>query len=71
MIYPSFFAALSNDQEQFILNGNFIVSMYSREVHINKTVLEYSGSNSIVETITTDDKLQRAVNLYVSIKAKV
>ncbi|XP_030827982.1 A disintegrin and metalloproteinase with thrombospondin motifs 9 [Strongylocentrotus purpuratus] len=59
------YLALSNDQDQFILNGNFIVSMYAREIHINKTVLQYSGSSRAVETIISNDKIQRAINLYI------
>ncbi|XP_071481500.1 A disintegrin and metalloproteinase with thrombospondin motifs 9-like [Diadema antillarum] len=59
------YLALSNDANEFILNGNFVVSMYSKEIYINKSVLEYSGSNTTVESIIGEDRLPRAVNLYI------
>ena len=46
-----FFIALRNANNEFILNGNYQVSVYPVQITVQKAVLWYSGSDNIVERI--------------------
>ncbi|CAG7721092.1 unnamed protein product, partial [Allacma fusca] len=38
---------------EFLLNGNYVVSMFRKNVHASGTILEYSGSDSSTERINS------------------
>lgn len=64
MLYP--FAALSDTQGNFLLNGNFVVSMSKKEINIQGAIFEYSGSNNSIERINSTDRLEEELVLQVS-----
>ncbi|ROL48379.1 A disintegrin and metalloproteinase with thrombospondin motifs 20 [Anabarilius grahami] len=45
------YLALSDSQSNFLLNGNFVVSMFKREITFKGAEIEYSGSNTTEERI--------------------
>uniref|UniRef100_A0A8D0GRT1 ADAM metallopeptidase with thrombospondin type 1 motif 20 n=1 Tax=Sphenodon punctatus TaxID=8508 RepID=A0A8D0GRT1_SPHPU len=59
------YLALSDTQGNFILNGNFVVSMSKKEVSIHGAIFEYSGSNNIIERINSTGQLDEELILQV------
>ncbi|XP_048839072.1 LOW QUALITY PROTEIN: A disintegrin and metalloproteinase with thrombospondin motifs 20-like [Brienomyrus brachyistius] len=59
------YLALSDSQSNFILNGNFVVAMFKREVTVKGAVIEYSGSDAIVERINCTDRTEEELVLQV------
>ncbi|XP_038235081.1 A disintegrin and metalloproteinase with thrombospondin motifs 20 isoform X3 [Dermochelys coriacea] len=57
--------ALSDTHGNFILNGNFVVSMSKKEIGIQGAIFEYSGSNNTVERINSTDRLEEELILQV------
>ena len=56
-----------NEHTQFILNGEFIINLFEREVRVGKTLIKYSGSGNVVERITCNDVLDAPITVFVSI----
>lgn len=61
------FAALQNSEKKYILNGDFIVRTERWRVRLNSGMLEYSGSDEIVERINSTRMIGETVNVYVRI----
>ncbi|XP_034372581.1 A disintegrin and metalloproteinase with thrombospondin motifs 20 isoform X1 [Arvicanthis niloticus] len=59
------YLALSDTQGNFLLNGNFVVSMAKKEINIQGAVFEYSGSNNSIERINSTDRLEAELVLQV------
>uniref|UniRef100_A0A8B9M7D3 Peptidase M12B domain-containing protein n=1 Tax=Accipiter nisus TaxID=211598 RepID=A0A8B9M7D3_9AVES len=59
------YLALSDIHGNFILNGNFVVSMSKREINIQGAIFEYSGSNSTIERINSTDRIEEELTLQV------
>ncbi|EOB04433.1 A disintegrin and metalloproteinase with thrombospondin motifs 9, partial [Anas platyrhynchos] len=59
------YLALSNSQGDFILNGEFVVSMFKREIKVGNAVIEYSGSDNTVERINSTDRIEQEITLQV------
>ncbi|XP_015414045.1 PREDICTED: A disintegrin and metalloproteinase with thrombospondin motifs 20 [Myotis davidii] len=59
------YLALSDTQGNFLLNGNFVVSMAKKEIHVQGAIFEYSGSNSSTERINSTDRLEEELVLQV------
>lgn len=62
------FTALSDTQGNFLLNGNFVVSMAKKEINIQGAVFEYSGSNNSIERINSTDRLEAELVLQVRVQ---
>ncbi|GAB1299762.1 A disintegrin and metalloproteinase with thrombospondin motifs 20 [Apodemus speciosus] len=60
------YLALSDTQGNFLLNGNFVVSMAKKEINIQGAVFEYSGSNNSIERINSTDRLDAELVLQRS-----
>lgn len=60
------FTALSDTQGNFLLNGNFVVSMSKKEINIQGAIFEYSGSNNSIERINSTDRLEEELVLQVN-----
>ncbi|MED6294619.1 A disintegrin and metalloproteinase with thrombospondin motifs 20, partial [Characodon lateralis] len=58
-------SALSDTQSNFLLNGNFVVAMFKREVTFKGTIIEYSGSDTKVERINCTDRIEEELILQV------
>ncbi|ELK08453.1 A disintegrin and metalloproteinase with thrombospondin motif 20 [Pteropus alecto] len=59
------YLALSDTQGNFLLNGNFVVSMSKKEINIQGAIFEYSGSNNSIERINSTDRLEEELVLQV------
>ncbi|XP_048817050.1 A disintegrin and metalloproteinase with thrombospondin motifs 20 isoform X4 [Lagopus muta] len=59
------YLALSDVHGNFILNGNFVVSMSKREINIHGAIFEYNGSNNTVERINSTDRIEEELTLQV------
>ncbi|XP_069759188.1 A disintegrin and metalloproteinase with thrombospondin motifs 20-like isoform X2 [Narcine bancroftii] len=59
------YLALSDSHGKFILNGNFVVSMFQREIIVQGTTIEYSGSDSDVERINCTGRIEEGLTLQV------
>ncbi|XP_023579364.1 A disintegrin and metalloproteinase with thrombospondin motifs 20 isoform X1 [Octodon degus] len=59
------YLALSDAQGNFLLNGNYFVSMSKKEINIQGATFEYSGSNHSVERINSTDRLEEELVLQV------
>lgn len=48
-----------------MLNGDFVVTMSKREIRLGNVVIEYSGSDNIVERINCTDRIEQELLLQV------
>lgn len=48
-----------------MLNGNFIVSAFHKELHVSGTILEYSGSGTVVERINGTGMIYEDIYVHV------
>lgn len=60
-----FCAALSNSHGVFILNGDFVVSMFKREIKVGNAVIEYSGSDNTIERINSTERIEQEIVVQV------
>lgn len=73
LFYPSWLravslfldAALSDSQANSLLNGNFVVAMFKREINFKGTIIEYSGSDTKVERINCTERIEEELILQV------
>uniref|UniRef100_A0A0P6J9Z7 A disintegrin and metalloproteinase with thrombospondin motifs 9 preproprotein n=1 Tax=Heterocephalus glaber TaxID=10181 RepID=A0A0P6J9Z7_HETGA len=59
------YLALSSSKGEFLLNGDFVVTMSKKEIRIGKAMIEYSGSDNIVERINSTDRIDQELVLQV------
>uniref|UniRef100_A0A8K9XKS2 Peptidase M12B domain-containing protein n=1 Tax=Oncorhynchus mykiss TaxID=8022 RepID=A0A8K9XKS2_ONCMY len=59
------YLALSDSHSNFLLNGNFVVAMFKREIPFKGTVIEYSGSDTIEERINCTERIEEELILQV------
>uniref|UniRef100_A0A8D3C798 ADAM metallopeptidase with thrombospondin type 1 motif 20 n=1 Tax=Scophthalmus maximus TaxID=52904 RepID=A0A8D3C798_SCOMX len=59
------YLALSDSQSNSLLNGNFVVAMFKREITFKGTVIEYSGSDTKVERINCTERIEEELVLCV------
>ncbi|XP_048206844.1 A disintegrin and metalloproteinase with thrombospondin motifs 20 [Perognathus longimembris pacificus] len=59
------YLALSDTQGNFLLNGNFVVSMSKKEINIQGAIFQYSGSNHSLERINSTDRLEEELVVQV------
>uniref|UniRef100_A0A8C6VYZ8 ADAM metallopeptidase with thrombospondin type 1 motif 9 n=1 Tax=Nothobranchius furzeri TaxID=105023 RepID=A0A8C6VYZ8_NOTFU len=60
------YLAISNSRGEFLLNGEYVVSMFKREIKVGEAVIEYSGSDHVVERINcTDQRLREDCLCFV------
>ena len=59
-------SALRSASGEYLLNGNFVVSMFRKEMNMKGTLVEYSGSDNVIERINSTDSLQEDMDLLVS-----
>ncbi|XP_061825570.2 A disintegrin and metalloproteinase with thrombospondin motifs 20 [Nerophis lumbriciformis] len=59
------YLALSDGQSNFLLNGNFVVAMFKREITFKGTAIEYSGSDTKVERINCTERIEEELVLQV------
>uniref|UniRef100_A0A8C1TCX1 Peptidase M12B domain-containing protein n=1 Tax=Cyprinus carpio TaxID=7962 RepID=A0A8C1TCX1_CYPCA len=54
-----------NTMSNFLLNGNFVVSVFKREIPFKGAEIEYSGSNATVERINCTQRIEEELVLQV------
>ncbi|XP_043943348.1 A disintegrin and metalloproteinase with thrombospondin motifs 20 [Protopterus annectens] len=59
------YLALSDSQGDFVLNGNFVVSMFRRELNLHGASIEYSGSGNAIERINCSGRIQEELIVQV------
>uniref|UniRef100_A0A4W5MGN4 ADAM metallopeptidase with thrombospondin type 1 motif 20 n=1 Tax=Hucho hucho TaxID=62062 RepID=A0A4W5MGN4_9TELE len=59
------YLALSDSHSNFLLNGNFVVAMFKREITFKGTVIEYSGSDTKEERINCTERVEEELILQV------
>ena len=62
--------ALRKLNNEFVLNGDFVVSVYRKLIEVSGTKLEYSGSDHVVERINCSKMLNEDIELLVSPKTR-
>ncbi|KAG8435871.1 hypothetical protein GDO86_007096 [Hymenochirus boettgeri] len=59
------YLALSNSHGEFLLNGDFVVNMFKREIKVGNAVIEYSGSDNVIERINCTDRIEQEIVLQI------
>ncbi|XP_056293354.1 A disintegrin and metalloproteinase with thrombospondin motifs 9 [Pseudoliparis swirei] len=59
------YLATSNGRGEFLLNGEFVVSMFKREIKVGSVLVEYSGSDHVVERINCTARLEEDIIVQV------
>ncbi|CAG5957760.1 unnamed protein product [Menidia menidia] len=59
------YLALADSQSNSLLNGNFVVAMFKREITFKGTVIDYSGSDTKVERINCTERIEEELILQV------
>uniref|UniRef100_A0A8C4IAA9 ADAM metallopeptidase with thrombospondin type 1 motif, 9 n=1 Tax=Dicentrarchus labrax TaxID=13489 RepID=A0A8C4IAA9_DICLA len=59
------YLAISNSRGEFLLNGEFVVSMFKREIKVGSAVIEYSGSDHVIERINCTDRIEEEIIVQV------
>uniref|UniRef100_A0A7N6BZL0 Peptidase M12B domain-containing protein n=1 Tax=Anabas testudineus TaxID=64144 RepID=A0A7N6BZL0_ANATE len=59
------YLAISNSRGEFLLNGDFVVSMFKREIKVGNAVIEYSGSDHVIERINCTDRIEEEIIVQV------
>ena len=59
-------SALRDSNNSFILNGNLVVSSHKKHLHVKGSMLEYSGSDNVIEVINGTRMLDERLYLMVS-----
>ncbi|KAB5536845.1 hypothetical protein PHYPO_G00112000 [Pangasianodon hypophthalmus] len=59
------YLAVANSRGEYLLNGDFVVSMFKREVKVGRAILEYSGSDHIVERLNCTDRIEEEIVIQV------
>jgi len=57
--------ALVDARGNYVLNGNFVVSAFHKELHVSGTILEYSGSGTVVERINGTGMIYEDIYVHV------
>ena len=62
----SVFSALVNSKGVYLFNGDFVVSIFRKEVAVKNAMIDYTGSDTIVERINCTGSVGESLSLYVS-----
>ena len=57
--------ALRDSNNSFILNGNFVVSVHKKNIHVKGSMLEYSGSDNVIEVVNGTRMINEPLYLMV------
>ncbi|CAB1353577.1 unnamed protein product [Coregonus sp. 'balchen'] len=59
------YLAVSNSRGEYLLNGEFVVSMFKREIKLGNAIIEYSGSDHVIERINCTDRIEEEIIVQV------
>ena len=58
--------AVMDQNTQFVLNGDFIINLFEREIQVDGALIKYSGSDNVVEKIICNEVLNSPITVFVS-----
>ena len=61
----NYLALMDPQTGEYLLNGNFVVSMFAKTIQFGGTTIEYSGSDAVVERLNSSKPLKRDVVVQV------
>lgn len=64
----NYLALMDPQTGEYLLNGNFVVSMFAKTIQFGGTTIEYSGSDAVVERLNSSKPLKRDVVVQVTIR---
>uniref|UniRef100_A0A4W4GDV2 Peptidase M12B domain-containing protein n=1 Tax=Electrophorus electricus TaxID=8005 RepID=A0A4W4GDV2_ELEEL len=59
------YLAVANGRGEYLLNGEFVVSMFKRELKVGEGVVEYSGSDHVIERLNCTDRIDEDIVIQV------
>ncbi|XP_030632604.1 A disintegrin and metalloproteinase with thrombospondin motifs 9 [Chanos chanos] len=59
------YLAVSNSRGEYLLNGDFVVSMFKREIKVGNAIIEYSGSDHVIERLNCTDRIEEEIVVQV------
>ncbi|XP_077458454.1 A disintegrin and metalloproteinase with thrombospondin motifs 9 [Stigmatopora argus] len=59
------YLAISNSRGEFLLNGAYVVSVFKREIKVGNAVIEYTGSDHVIERINCTERLEEEIIIQV------
>uniref|UniRef100_A0A8B9LLE5 ADAM metallopeptidase with thrombospondin type 1 motif, 9 n=1 Tax=Astyanax mexicanus TaxID=7994 RepID=A0A8B9LLE5_ASTMX len=59
------YLAVANSRGDYLLNGDFVVSMFKREIKVGNAVIEYSGSDHVIERLNCTDRIEEEIIVQV------
>lgn len=51
---------------EYLLNGNFVVSMFQKAIQFGGTTIEYTGSDAVVERLNSSKPLKKEIEVQVA-----
>jgi len=63
--------AIAETNGQFVVNGNFIVSAFHKELHVSGTILEYTGSGTPVERLNGTGMIYEDIIVHVGVASNL
>ena len=63
----NYLALLDPQTGEYLLNGNFVVSMFQKTIQFGGTTIEYTGSDAVVERLNSSKPLKKDVVIQVGI----
>lgn len=58
--------ALSNTDGEYFINGNFVITMAKKEIRIGKALIEYSGSETLIEKLNCSGRIEQELLIQVN-----
>ncbi|CAL1271033.1 unnamed protein product [Larinioides sclopetarius] len=65
------YIALKDASEKYILNGDFMISMFPKTLAYHGITIDYSGSHSVIEHINSSDPLTKDLFVQVLVVGKL
>ncbi|XP_006779208.1 PREDICTED: A disintegrin and metalloproteinase with thrombospondin motifs 9 [Myotis davidii] len=59
------YLALSNTDGEYFINGNFVITMAKKEIRIGKALIEYSGSETLIEKLNCSGRIEQELLIQV------
>lgn len=68
ILYKSnyFYTALKDPDETYLLNGEFMITMFPKKIEYHGISMDYSGSNSVTEYVNSSQILPKDLFLQVA-----
>ena len=63
----NYLALMDPQTGEYLLNGNFVVSVFQKTIQFGGTTIEYSGSDAVMERLNSSKPLKKDVVIQVDI----